>query len=215
MARIIGTPRFRNFFQVTGTQKALLISLFLASLPLHILYMYAQFPQGENLILFLVTTQLCVFRSHQLGLTRMLVTVDLLGGENFNATYLPPSCFSTFCEAFPPALSKVLSMHAQISNYTRLIPVECLNFYSDLYSTTFPDLIMVSGDSNSTNSLLAWNRSLNFDTAQWLCSGPRYCGGYDNLISTFACDFSALEKKSSILDELWSSRTKLYSIARE
>jgi hypothetical protein len=49
----IGIPSFRNFFQVTGTQKALLITLFLASLPLHILYVYARFPQGETLILFL------------------------------------------------------------------------------------------------------------------------------------------------------------------
>ena len=193
----IGIPSFRNFFQVTGTQKALLIALSLASLPLHILYVYTHFPQEEVLILFIRYNSIMFVQISSTWFTWMLVTADFLGGDNFNATYLPPSCFSALSEAFPPALSKVLSMHAQVPNYTKLNPVDCLKVYSDLYPTTFSDVIMVSGDSNSTNSLLAWDTSLNFDTAQWLCSGPRYCGGYDNSLSTFACDFSQLEKNPS------------------
>jgi hypothetical protein len=193
----IGIPSFRTFFQVTGTQKVLLITLFLASLPLHILYVYANFPQGEVLILFIRYNSIMFVQISSTWFTWMLVTADFLGGDNFNATYLPPSCFSALSEAFPPALSKVLSMHAQVPNYKRLNAVDCLKVYSDLHPTTFSDVIMVSGDSNSTNSLLAWDTSLNFDTAQWLCSGPRYCGGYDNSLSTFACDFSQLEKNPS------------------
>ena len=129
--------------------------------------------------------------------TWMVVNTDFLTNDNFNATYLPTSCWSAQSEGFPPALAKVLSMHTQVSNYTRLKPVDCLKIYSDLYPTQFSDVIMVTGDTNTTNSLLAWDESLNFDTAQWLCSSPQYCGGYGNGWSTSECDFSRLEKNPS------------------
>jgi hypothetical protein len=108
----------------------------------------------------------------------MVVTTDFLTNENFNAvntTFLPTLCFSSKSDLFPPVLSKLLSMRSQVSNYTRLEPVDCLNSYSDLYPTTYSDIIMVTNDTNSTNSLLAWDTNLNSDTSRWLCSGPKYC----------------------------------------
>ena len=132
--------------------------------------------------------------------TWMVVTTEFLANENFNAentTYLPTSCFSSKSEAFPPVLSKILSMHAQASNYTRLEPVECLKTYSDLYPTTYSDILMVTSNTNSTNNLLAWDTNLNFDTSRWLCSGPKYCGNYDWDFSVSPCDFRQLEKNPS------------------
>ena len=143
----------------------------------------------------------------------MLVIADFLNGDNFNATHLPPSCFLAISEAFSPAVAKLLFMHAQVPKKTRLNPVDCLRVYSDLNRTTFSDVIMVFGNSNSTNSLLAWDASLIF--AQWLGSGPRYCGSHGNSISRFACDFLVIEEEYVVLEQLGSSRTILSGTAGE
>ncbi|KAF8855671.1 hypothetical protein BDZ45DRAFT_804827 [Acephala macrosclerotiorum] len=81
--------------------------------------------------------------------------------------------------------------------YAHLDTLVYLDAYSDLYPTTYSDIIMVTSDTNSTNNLLAWDTNINFDNSQWLCSGPKYCRNYDWDFSVSPCDFPQLEKNPS------------------
>jgi hypothetical protein len=104
-------------------------------------------------------------------------------------------------------------IQSNFSSFIRLANRDCLNVYSNLYQSTYTDLIMVTSDppivesNNATNSLLAWGQSRNTDTGQWLCATPQNCTGVGNIPynmpiygGTFddrpgtPCDFKKLNK---------------------
>lgn len=88
-------------------------------------------------------------------------------------------------------------MQLQASNYSVLDPKDCLSTYSDIYVSTYSDVILVSSDRNETNSLLAWDIPSGF-TSAWLCAPAQ---GYVDIEAPSGtdtvCDFKSLEDDPS------------------
>jgi len=144
----------------------------------------------------------------------LLVTEDFLTGAPYNASNVPPEYDSqSYLDTESLAPTKIQSMQRHASNYSVLGLKDCLHTYSDIYVSTYSDVIMISSDRNDTNSLLAWDVSLS-DSSSWLCAPVKNCEDIESMSGTDTmCDFKALEKDPS----KWTSFGHLirYCLARQ
>jgi len=69
----------------------------------------------------------------------------------------------------PSTVNKIRSMQLRAQNYTILDTKDCLKAYSNLYISTYTDVILVSSDIKKTNALLAWDETFS-NTPSWLCA---------------------------------------------
>ena len=88
-------------------------------------------------------------------------------------------------------------MQSEAASYTVMDPKNCLKAYSNIYISTYSDVILVSSDKNDSNSLLAWDDSFSL-TSAWLCAPTTGFVDIEAPSGTdVVCDFKALEKDPS------------------
>lgn len=118
----------------------------------------------------------------------LLVTEDFLTGARYNISSIPPKFVSLQDqETLSLATNKIHDMQILASNYSVLDRKDCPKIYSNIYVSTYSDVIMVSSDRNVSNSVLAWDVSRN-DNSAWLCAPDRSWSVSDTI-----CDLKALE----------------------
>lgn len=129
----------------------------------------------------------------------LIATEEFQNGAPFSLQNLPPEYDTASVEYNPEYFNlhrqeqKVLQMQSDAPTYTVLDASDCLKAYSNLYVSTFSDVILVSSDTNSSNSLLAWDMTFS-DTTSWLCAPV---SGFEDIEAPSGtdvlCDFKHLE----------------------
>ncbi|KUJ15888.1 uncharacterized protein LY89DRAFT_98157 [Mollisia scopiformis] len=166
----IGLLSPRNFFGVSRKKAILCIILALSSLPFHLLY---------NSVIFASLSANDYYWA--------VVTEGFLTGDSFNLTAAeesgPVSQFPLYgadnITYDGPVAQQVLdaytSMQQNASTYDRLDLAACLQTYTSRLLVDRRDLLLVTTDQNSTNSILAFYSSEissegSDDPINWICS---------------------------------------------
>ncbi|KAJ9615482.1 hypothetical protein H2200_001557 [Cladophialophora chaetospira] len=179
----IGIPSLRNLKYVGFTKRWLCVALFFVSWPIHIIY---------NSIIYVHLTTTSYYW--------LIATQDFQNGAPFSLEGLPPNSYNAPLEYNPDYFNlyqyqqKVQQMQSDALTYTVLDASDCLKIYSNLYVSTFADVILVSPDTNRSNSLLAWDMTFS-DTTSWLCAPV---SGFEDIEAPSGtdvlCNFKHLEK---------------------
>ncbi|KAE9373243.1 hypothetical protein N431DRAFT_226530 [Stipitochalara longipes BDJ] len=164
----IGLLSPRNFFGVSKEKAILCIILALSSLPFHLLY---------NSVIFASLSANDYYWA--------VVTESFLTGQAFNLTAAQGEV--SFFDLYSPdnitfggpteqqVLNAYTGMQLNASSYDRLDTADCLKTYSNRLLVDRRDLILVSSDQNSTNSILAFysaeiSSEGSDDPINWICS---------------------------------------------
>ncbi|MCJ1378955.1 hypothetical protein MMC17_002054 [Xylographa soralifera] len=177
----IGLLSFRNMSGVSTRKVLLCLTLAISSVPVHLFY---------NSVVFVSLSGNDYYWA--------VVTTDFLSGEPFNLTNSNYDSFLDFAVVGPSFDSQTSQQWTQwytqiqqnVSSYERLDNENCIDAYSSKLVANRRNVVLVSSDKNSSNSVLAFDRSEissegDSDPTNWLCS-------QDPTAEALTCDSSAI-----------------------
>ena len=184
----IGLLSFRNMSGVSPGKVCLCLVLAVSSVPVHLFY---------NSVVFVSLSGNDYYWA--------VVTTDFLSGAPFNLTNLNYDSFLDFPvvglgnDTFGPSIELETSqqwtqwyteIQQNVSSYERLDNENCIDAYSSKLVTNRRNVVLVSSDKNSSNSVLAFDRSEissegDMDPTNWICS-------QDPSSEALTCDSTAI-----------------------